>query len=304
MVFHPFFLVVIRYPLDDPLVNFLHPDNHIGFIRTIQTVSFGQFHGCKNMIREMNHLHDLSYLPCKENHKKPCLIEKSISDWNFMPFRVRNKFHRLNLCWDLHKNGTIFLEKCQNYHIHSRSPDINISYSGSQLFHMFPLWKNSQTITNWGIEDSISENLKCLTTIDTNGMKSLIMSACQPNLFMSSQSFKLSYRKAKKFPDISFTSKSNLPSVFFVSIKWSPKKSNGIDYCVNLKSYGKHKYLSLQECKFIGKKSVKRSILTSQNQNLFEFILERTFSLGPTVSPLFNFKEKIERPTRKIITLK
>jgi len=171
LIMHPFFLVVTRDPKKpscgplsqedkpawnkamesctlSPFCNFLSPDNHIGWIRTRQSVSHGQYFGCRNFFDEIDRLHLLKYSPCTKNNdgsyigsSEECLLDKSWSDWNFMPFRIKFKALKNNLCLSQFVNGSLSFLKCSNFHIHSEIPNINISYTAPQLFHFFPLKK-------------------------------------------------------------------------------------------------------------------------------------------------------------------
>jgi len=201
------------------------------------------------------------------------------------------------------QNGTITLENCINYHRHTFTRDINISYSAHQMFNMFPLRSSPQVISNMGTRDVMSEKYSCLTAKVNNDVANLIMSQCNPKFSETTQSFVLTYREAKRMPDTITSISNNLPAVGFVSIKWSPKDSNENEFCVAIKSYGNSKVLSLQNCKHLSSPSRNKKANNNFSSIKAEFLYERTFSSGPTVSPLFYFPGKLGVKSKKTILL-
>jgi hypothetical protein len=192
-------------------------------------------------------------------------------------------------------------EKCINYHIHELIPNINISYAASQMFLFFPTRKGPQQIKNMGLTDSphgkTGDKVTCLTaaqTPDSSGRYSLSMQRCAKLLSdsdMSRQLFSASWKSAGLSEVISST-KHALPSASLLSLRWKDSQKN-TEYCVVLKSAvrelkeGDHLQLVLQNCDSLsppgaGAKKKKSGSLKT------EFVLERTFTEGPTLSPLFS----------------
>ena len=112
LIMHPFFLVLTRVPLT-PMCNFLHPENHIGWIRTRQSVSTSQYFGCKFLFDELNILHKDEYNSCNiQGDRDDCVLERTKTDWNFLPFRIRYKALRAKLCLQMYFNGTMNFQPC------------------------------------------------------------------------------------------------------------------------------------------------------------------------------------------------
>ena len=294
LIMHPFFVIIIRYPLL-PLCNFLGPDNHIGWIRTRQTVSHGQYFGCRNFIDEFTKLHLQNYSSCDKNKDilhQTCLLDRSISDWNFMPFRLRFKPLRHNLCWTQKLDGSLSLLPCSNYHFHEGIPNVNISYAAPQLFHMFPLKNKPQLIKNLGIFDSPHgknhDQVTCLTAgeIVANHRK-LSMSSCHEGLH---QQFIVSM-KDSGLPDKIASTNHLVPAVAITSIKWMDE--NNYEYCVSLVGSNLKSILASESVPLVLQLCNLTHTKKKNNQGggfKSEFFLEKTFTEGPKLSPLYNMQ--------------
>ena len=297
LIMHPFSLILTRAPLN-PMCNFLHPENHIGWIRTRQSVSIAQYFGCRFMFDELNVLHKADYAGCDADndfvsHSGSCILDRSVTDWNFLPFRIRYKALRTKLCLQQYLNGSLAFSPCLNYHQHPVTPNINISYSAPQLFLFYPLHKGPQKIRNYGVENTpnykSSDKVTCLTpsaTIDENGYRTLSMRACERK--STAQDFVVSSRNAQ-ISDIITSTKNALSSASLFSIKYVD--NIGMEWCMQLTITAKESRglqpmeLILANCTQVqpiqGKRKIGSAILKS------EFYLEKTYSEGPTLSPLF-----------------
>ena len=129
------------------------------------------------MWTDMNHLYNTNYGPnCDvDNYRskyplvmKPqstCLIDKEMTDWNFMPFRIRR---RGNICltYEPHPASSIAgtnrplatgMRSCLKT---KKIRDVyNPFYDSTQLFNLYPLSPISYRITSW----DFLEGLRCLT---------------------------------------------------------------------------------------------------------------------------------------------
>lgn len=72
-----------------------------------------------------------------------CLLDRSQTDWNFMPFRL----HKHHLCMTSERNdgGKVLQRSCVT-NVTMSSPPMNSTYSRLQLFHFLPLLKSTQQI--------------------------------------------------------------------------------------------------------------------------------------------------------------
>lgn len=220
-------------------------------------------------------------------------------DWNFLPFRIRHRAVRSKLCISIFSNGTIGFEPCKDYHAHDMIPNINISYAAWQFFQFSPLRKGGQQIKNLGITDSPdgknADKITCMTAVKgtTEGSYYLQMLPCvgsnSPSI-EKNQRFYASWRPSD-FPEVITTTKHRLPSASIMMLKW--KDHSEIEYCMavqaTLRELGPSKPLRLilQNCNEIDTSRKGRAKSKPSMNMKSEFILEKTFTEGPTVSPLF-----------------
>lgn len=295
LVFHPFFYTVVRLPLD-PMIGYLHPERLIGYVQGQQSVSFGQFLGCKTMFRDFNELHSSNYAQCSSNKhfaqsSEACVLDKDVSDWNFMPFRIRFKSLRTQLCWNVFPNRTIGFHECSKYHIlDGHLNGINASYIPGELFSLFPLRKGPQTISFWGLSENkdTASNEECLTVHKTPLIApSLVMSKCTPGNI--NQQFLVSTRPSSRFAssEIKAASSRKVLPVSLVTITWTSSGSIPVEYSITVfRSASGVKTLTLQDSASVQMTDKRRGNGPSSRQRT-EFFLERSFSEGPSLSPLY-----------------
>ena len=301
LIMHPFFLVLTRMPLT-PMCNFLHPENHIGWIRTRQAVSTAQYFGCKFLFDELNILHKDDYKSCTGT-RYDCILERKITDWNFLPFRIRYKALRAKLCLQMYYNGTLNFQPCVNYHTHPVTKNINISYYAPQLFSFFPLKSGAQKIKNYGVESTpnfrTSEKQTCLTVgaaIDSDGYRSLTMQPCNN---ANTQNFFVRSRSAQ-IDDIITSTNNTLPAASFMGISHTDRQNK--EWCMIIKSTIRElkghspMELVLHDCKLNQSKKKSGGPMSSFKS---EFFAEKTFSGGATYSPLFSMDKYKEVMTEK-----
>jgi hypothetical protein len=90
-----------------------------------------------------------------------CLLDKSQTDWNFMPFRM----HKNHLCITAEgaKGGRLVQKPCIT-NVTMSSPPMNSTYSRLQLFHFFPLLKSTQQL-----KVMVGRQHSCVTVVAPGG---------------------------------------------------------------------------------------------------------------------------------------
>lgn len=219
--FSSFFTFIVRYPLNF-VCFYLEPKGLITWVKNTQRASFPVSQGCYNMWKSTGPLYAMGYGPnCdKETSTYPskiplvprpmstCLLDKRMTDWNYLPFRIRR---RGNICATIvnhpaglsRKEGTaLTMSECLDVVTIMKDNSATADYHQAQLLHMFPLSPLPQRITTW----DYLQGIRCLTVssnfavigsnTDTNPAppyRLLELQACHPHPNYPQQLFQLKF---------------------------------------------------------------------------------------------------------------
>lgn len=168
----PFFTFIVR-SVSHTMCFYLRASHFIPWERTHKSVNIAISPGCdafsKDVARSLNNPDQFSvcnYLP-KPADGSSCLVDKLVSDNNFMPFRIRFRGKCI-----MHRDeaaSSLNVSNCINYQTITNRYGTMEKYSERQLFHFYPLVSSPQHISIF-----IAEQVKrlCLTALPPPGLYS------------------------------------------------------------------------------------------------------------------------------------
>ena len=152
--YEPIFSVLIRTTFRG-FCAYLHPDHHLGWIWDTHTTNSAFYSGCVSMLQQFRdlHLHN-RYLDCdpmplmsQAPYTGDCMLNYQISEFNYMPFRIRLPRQFGGDCLTVNDTVELTFKPCIAYErIARHAYRINGSYSISQLFYLHPKKKSKQYI--------------------------------------------------------------------------------------------------------------------------------------------------------------
>ena len=153
----PIFSVVIRLSFKAYCV-YLRPDHMFPFLRASQISNTALYTGCVGMTQQFRELHlNNRYLDCdpmplmsKAPYTRDCMLNPRVSEFNYMPYRIRLPRRIGGDCLTVNGNVELKMKPCIAHEhvafIPSQTYEVNASFSISQLFRVYPYSKRKQPI--------------------------------------------------------------------------------------------------------------------------------------------------------------
>ena len=209
--YQSFFLATVRMHLAN-MCNYLAPRMLMGWVHDAQFANSASYAACLHFVELTRVLRQGGMKPIKSNRRTAlgsspprrlltnkgntsfsshcshdgdgeftgmnCLLDKTQTDWNFMPFRLHK--HHQCLTSEKPEGGQLLQHSCATHaRVELSSKQLaNSTYSGQQLFHFLPLLPTTQQIRIFKGVDKMCLTVGSTTGQDEHLRKSVSLEPC------------------------------------------------------------------------------------------------------------------------------
>jgi hypothetical protein len=296
-----FFAVMVRDPLSFVCSN-SKPTNFIGWLRLRYRSNAALAAGCFGLdddFRVLRRQHHNNYtelfgascnltsastssLVPANTPNSACLIDRQVTSWNFMPFRLQTSSTTDLFCVTFNKldqkQSLRYFPMLQPCNETSQFEDVRAMYSVNQLFHFYPQSPRPQRITHFPYDRNVRY---CFTVINANsGLEhiQLVLTKCSPDI-QEEQLFWVEHSVKRVTNGGNSNSAGDVDEV---TLRW---KGLGGRFCIGVRYFSrKVGKISLHRC--AGNSSTtapdSRRVQSYSMQKTLIWQLDRTRSKGPT----------------------